>query len=84
MSRKKYDSKVELLQELYNRLEDVRSNLDTDLIGIEFNRLEEESYRSMVETPYNELLVSVEAFLTNIDNGIYDNAEEEFGELEEF
>jgi len=84
MSRKKYDSKVELLQELYNRLEDVRSNLDTDLIGIEFNRLEEESYRSMVETPYNELLVSVEAFLTNIDNGIYDDAEEEFGELEEF
>jgi hypothetical protein len=75
---------VELLQELYNRLEDVRSNLDTDLIGIEFNRLEEESYRSMVETPYNELLVSVEAFLTNIDNGIYDDAEEEFGELEEF
>lgn len=84
MSRKKYDSKVELLQELYNRLEDVRSNLDTDLIGIEFNRLEEESYRAMVETPYNELLVSVETFLTNIDNGIYDDAEEEFGELEEF
>lgn len=84
MSRKKYDSKVELLQELYNRLEDVRSNLDTDLIGIEFNRLEEESYRGMVETPFNELLVSVETFLTNIDNGIYDDAEEEFGELEEF
>ena len=79
MTRKKFDSKLELLQELYARLEELRSNLDIDLTGIEFTRLEEKDYTNMVETPYNELLLSVETFLINVDNGIYDDdLEKEF------
>lgn len=85
MSRKKFDNKVELLQELYARLEELRSNLDIDLSGIEFNRLEEKDYASMVETPFNELLLSVETFMTNVDNGIYEEEiEEEFDESEDY
>ena len=79
MSRKKHSSKIELLQELYGRLEDLRTNLDIDLTGVEFSRLEEADYGNMVEIPFNELLLSVETFLTNVDNGIYDdNTEKEF------
>lgn len=85
MSRKKFDNKVELLQELYARLEELRSNLDIDLSGIEFNRLEEKDYANMVETPFNELLLSVETFMTNVDNGIYEEEiEEEFDESEDY
>lgn len=81
MSRKKFDSKLELLQELYARLEELRSNLDIDLTGIEFTRLEEKDYTNMVESPFNELLNSVETFLINVDNGIYDEElEKEFDE----
>jgi len=81
MSRKKFDSKLELLQELYARLEELRSNLDIDLTGIEFTRLEEKDYQLMVEQPYNELLLSVETYLINVDNGIYDeDAEKDFDE----
>jgi hypothetical protein len=84
MSRKKYDSKVELLQELFNHLEELRTNLDIDLAGIEFSRLEEKDYTNMVELPFNELLISVETFLTNVDNGIYDEElEKEFDDTEE-
>ena len=84
MSRKKFDNKLELLQELYARLEEFRSNLDIDLVGIEFTRLEERDYQLMVEQPFNELLLSVETFLINVDNGIYDeDAEKEFDESEE-
>jgi|688.fasta_scaffold1609992_2 hypothetical protein len=84
MSRKKYDSKVELLQELFNHLEELRTNLDIDLAGIEFSRLEEKDYTDMVELPFNELLISVETFLTNVDNGIYDEElEKEFDDTEE-
>ena len=85
MSRKKFDSKLELLQELYARLEELRSNLDIDLTGIEFTRLEEKDYSSMVESPFNELLTSVETFLINVDNGIYDEGlEKEFDESEDY
>lgn len=85
MSRKKFDNKVELLQELYARLEELRSNLDIDLSGIEFNRLEEKDYANMVEIPFNELLLSVETFMTNVDNGIYEEEiQEEFDESEEY
>lgn len=81
MSRKKHSSKVELLQELHATLEELRTNLDMDLTGIEFSRLEEVDYSNMVETPFNELLLSVETFLTNVDNGIYDDdSEKEFDE----
>lgn len=72
MSRKKFDNKVELIQVLHERLEELRTNLDIDLTGVEFNRLEEKDYSSMVETPFNELLLSVETFLINVDNGVYD------------
>lgn len=85
MSRKKFDNKVELLQELYARLEELRSNLDIDLSGIEFNRLEEKDYVNMVEIPFNELLLSVETFMTNVDNGIYEEEiQEEFDESEDY
>lgn len=85
MSRKKFDSKLELLQELYARLEELRSNLDIDLTGIEFTRLEEKDYTDMVESPFNDLLNSVETFLINVDNGIYDEGlEKEFEELEDY
>ena len=85
MSRKKFDSKLELLQELYARLEELRSNLDIDLTGIEFTRLEEKDYTSMVEAPFNELLISAETFLINVDNGIYDEGlEKEFDESEDY
>lgn len=85
MSRKKFDSKLELLQELYTRLEELRNNLDIDLTGIEFTRLEERDYQLMVEQPFNELLLSVETFLINVDNGIYDeDAEKEFDESEDY
>ncbi len=85
MSRKKFDNKVELLQELYARLEELRGNLDMDLTGIEFARLEEKDYGVMVEGPFNELLVSVETFLTNVNNGIYEeDIQEEFDESEDY
>ncbi len=85
MSRKKFDSKLELLQELYAKLEELRGNLDIDLTGIEFSRLEEKDYINMVETPFNELLVSVETFLINVDNGIYDDdVEREFDDIEDY
>jgi len=73
MSRKKYDDKVEVLQELVNRLEELRSLLEVDMAQVEFNRLEEPEYHSMVIGPFDDLIASAGLFLTCVENGSYDD-----------
>lgn len=72
MSRRKFESKLELMQDLVANLEEIRSNLDSDIARLEFGRLESMDFIRMVDEPLGDLLISVETFVTNLDNGVYE------------
>jgi hypothetical protein len=70
MSRKKHTSKVELLQEVKEKLEEVFSLLEVADIG--WNHLEHTDYVDLVSSPFEELLTNLDIFTANVDNGDYE------------
>ena len=70
MSRKKHTSKVELLQEVKEKLEEVFNQLESADIG--WNHLEHADYVDLVFKPFEELLTNVDIFTANVDNGDYE------------
>jgi hypothetical protein len=71
MSKKKFNDKAELFQELKERLEELFTQVES--AEIHFNHLEHQDYMSMVVKPFGDLLEDVEVFATNLENGIYDS-----------
>lgn len=72
MSRKKYNGKLELFQELYENLEELREQLDMALGEIDMTGREQEDFQSLVLAPYDALLSDLETFNTDMNNGVYD------------
>ena len=84
MSRKKQNSKVELLQELRSQLETLRENVDIDAATIDFNTAEEADFVALIEKPFDELLMNLDTFLTNIENEVYDSEEEDYDQEQDY
>lgn len=79
MSKKKFNDKVELFQELKEHLEELYNQLESAEVG--YNHLEHQDYVNLVTSPFQDLLESVELFTTNLDNGIYEgNSQEDLDE----
>lgn len=78
MSKKKYDNKVELFQELKEHLEQLYSQLES--AEVSFSQSEHQDYINLVIRPMEDLMDNVDVFATNLDNGIYDAPEEDFEE----
>ena len=70
MSKKKYTSKVELLQDIKEHLEEVLNELESGDVG--WNHLEHQDYIDLLYNPFQELLENVDIFTTNVDNGDYE------------
>lgn len=78
MSRKKYNDKVELFQELKEHLEQLYNQIES--AEVSFSHTEHQDYVNLIIKPFEDLLDNVDVFVTNLDNGIYDTPEEDFGE----
>lgn len=72
MSRKKFNNKVELFEELFENLQELKDQLDMVINEINLNHKEESDYLSIVATPYENLLTDLQAFVTDLDNGVYE------------
>jgi hypothetical protein len=82
MSRKKYNGKLELFQDLYDNLGDLREQLDMALEEINMTHLEEKDFRAVVLNSYDALLLNLETFVTDVNNGTYEE-EENVNDFEE-
>jgi hypothetical protein len=78
MSRKKHDNKVELFQEMKEHLEQLYNQIES--AEVSFNHSEHQDYINLIIKPMEELMDNVDVYTTNLDNGIYDVSEEDFGE----
>lgn len=78
MSRKKQNSKVELLQELRSQLETLRENVDIDAGTVDFNTAEEADFVALIEKPFDSLLLNLDTFLANIENEVYESDDEDY------
>ena len=79
MSKKKFNDKLELFQELKEHLEELYHQLES--AEVNYNHLEHQDYVNLIINPFEDLLESVEVFTTNLDNGIYEgNSEEDLNE----
>lgn len=78
MSRKKYDNKVELFQELKEHLEQLYNQVES--AEVSFSHSEHQDYINLVTKPLEDLMDSVDLFTTNLDNGIYDTLDGDFNE----
>jgi len=83
MSRKKQNSKVELLQELRDQLETLRENASIDAATVGFSSVEESDFVAMIEKPFDGLLINLDTFLANVENEVYEE-EDNFGVEEEY
>jgi hypothetical protein len=75
MSRKKYNGKLDLLEELYESLEEIREQLDMALGEVEMSTLEGKDFQALVLNPYDALLSDLQTFVTDTSNGVYDEQE---------
>lgn len=78
MSRKKYDNKVELFQELKEHLEQLYNQIES--AEVSYSTSEQQDYLNLVLRPFEELMDNVDLFTTNLDNGVYETPEEDYDE----
>lgn len=71
MSRKKQDSRVILLQEMREQLETLRENVSIDAVTVDFNTAEEEAFNTTILNPFDNLLADLDTFLSDVENGVY-------------
>lgn len=73
MSKRNTNTKVDVLQQVRNLLEEAQTLLET--ADVEWNHLESPAYMNDVYIPLTQLTENVEVFQTAIDNGDYETDE---------
>lgn len=84
MAKKKFSDAVALLQDFKNNLEELRDGLGMALQEIELSRIGEQACQTMVVDPLENLLADTETFLTDLENGIYEEDEDFGSSLEDY
>lgn len=73
MSKRSTNTKVDVLQQVRDLLEEAQTLLET--ADVEWNHLESPTYMNDVYIPLTQLTENVEVFQTAIDNGDYETDE---------
>ena len=75
MAKRKFSDAVALLQDFKNSLEELRDGLSRSLQEMELSRLGEQACQSAIVDPLDSLLADTEVFVTDLENGIYEEDE---------
>lgn len=84
MAVKNYKAKLSMLQELLSEVENLREDMTNSFLELECTPSEESDYNILVDTPICDLISSIEQFVENIENDIYDDEieEEEYNDFD--
>jgi hypothetical protein len=83
MSVKNFKNKISILQKLLLEVENKRDDMNTSFLELECTPSEESDYNILIDTPLCELISSIEQFIENIEQDIYDDEiKESFDDFE--
>lgn len=83
MAVKNFKSKTIMLQKMLSEVENMRDDMNTSFLELECTPSEESDYNILIDTPVCELISSIEQFIENIEQDIYDDeVEESFDDFE--
>lgn len=84
MAVKNYKAKLSMLQDLLSEVENLRDDMNNSFLDLECTPSEESDYNILIDTPICDLISSIEQFVENIENDIYDDEiqEEEYDDFD--
>ena len=83
MAVKNYKAKLSMLQDLLSEVENLRDDINNSFLELESTPSEESDYNILIDTPICDLISSVEQFIENIEQDIYDDEiEEDYNDFE--
>jgi hypothetical protein len=83
MAVKNFKNKILMLQKMLTEVENMRDDMNSSFLELECTPSEESDYNILIDTPVCELISSVEQFIENIEQDIYDDEiKESFDDFE--
>jgi hypothetical protein len=84
MAFKNYKTKITMLQDLISEVVNLRDDMNNSFLDLECTPSEESDYNILIDTPICDLISSIEQFVENIEQDIYDDEiqEEEYDDFE--
>jgi hypothetical protein len=83
MAVKNFKNKILMLQKMLTEVENMRDDMNTSFLELECTPSEESDYNILIDTPLCELISSIEQFIENIEQDIYDDEiKESFDDFE--
>ena len=83
MAVKNYKAKIEILNNILIKLNNLQNDSSNSFLELECSSQEESDFNILIDTPICDLISSVEQFIENIEEDVYDNEiEEEFNDFD--
>ena len=83
MAVKNYKAKIEILNNILIKLNNLQNDSSNSFLELECSSSEESDFNILIDAPICDLISSVEQFIENIEEDLYDNEiEEEFNDFD--
>ena len=83
MAVKNYKAKIEILNNILVKLNNLQNDSSNSFLELECSSSEESDFNILIDAPICDLISSVEQFIENIEEDLYDNEiEEEFNDFD--
>jgi hypothetical protein len=73
MAVKNYKAKIEILNNILINLNNLQNDSSNSFLELECSSSEESDFNILIDTPICDLISSVEQFIENIEEDLYDN-----------
>ena len=73
MAVKNYKAKIEILNNILVKLNNLQNDSSNSFLELECSSSEESDFNILIDTPICDLISSVEQFIENIEEDVYDN-----------
>ena len=73
MAVKKYKAKIEILNNILLNLNNLQNDSSNSFLEIECTSAEESDFNILIDNPICDLISSVEQFIENIEEDVYDS-----------